>query len=362
MDSFTQAVLGGAVGHAAAGDRLGRRAAVWGAAAGTLPDLDVLAYPFLDTAGELLVHRGVTHGFAFGLVVGPALGWAGWRLAQRAASRSDPASRSGSGAGRAAASRAAPDAWRAWVALWTLALVTHPLLDTFTVYGTQLLAPFSKHPFAIGSVFIIDPLYTVPLLALLVVAVVRSRPSVGRRRARRLDAVPGVERGGPADVVRAEVVPRLPGAERVLVTPAPLQTLLWRVEVERAGSVEPYRYALLDRTSLEPDGPPSRPASFPPGLEGTRGVETLRWFSRGWLVRPDLEETDLEGADLEGGGLGGDGPGVVVADARFGRGPGGAHVFRWRVAPDGSLEQLPFEARLDGAYLRGLFDDAFSRR
>jgi inner membrane protein len=47
--------------------------------------------------------------------------------------------------------------------MW-LALVTHPLLDAMTVYGTQLALPFSNHPYGVGSVFIIDPLYTVPLL------------------------------------------------------------------------------------------------------------------------------------------------------------------------------------------------------
>ena len=33
-----------------------------------------------------------------------------------------------------------------------------------TVYGTQLLLPFSDYPVGVGSVFIIDPLYTLPLI------------------------------------------------------------------------------------------------------------------------------------------------------------------------------------------------------
>ena len=54
--------------------------------------------------------------------------------------------------------------WRRWwLAMW-LALVTHPLLDAMTVYGTQLALPFTDHPYGVGSVFIIDPLYTLPLL------------------------------------------------------------------------------------------------------------------------------------------------------------------------------------------------------
>ena len=328
MDSFTQAVLGGAVGHAVGGRRLGRRAALWGAVAGTLPDLDVLAAPFQDAAQALHFHRGVTHGLVFSLVAGPLLAWALWRF-ERWRLRRRP--------------EADPGTWRAWTAVLVLSLITHPLLDVFTIYGTQLLAPFSDRPFAIGSVFIIDPLYTLPLLAGLVVAVVRRTPrwaTVGL-------AVSCAYLGWSVvaqQIVQARVVPRLPGAERVLVSPAPLQTLLWRVEVERDGAVESYRHTLLDPAWLEPEADAVPLVAFAPALQAARGVQTLRWFSRDWLVRPP-------GA-----------PPGVVADARFGRSPAGVHLFRWQVAPDGSFRQLPFEARVSTDDLRDLAREALARR
>ncbi|MEM6335335.1 MAG: metal-dependent hydrolase, partial [Bacteroidota bacterium] len=65
MDSATQIILGASVGEAVLGRRVGTKAAVWGAFGGLLPDLDILAYPFLDTVGELYVHRGFTHGVLF---------------------------------------------------------------------------------------------------------------------------------------------------------------------------------------------------------------------------------------------------------------------------------------------------------
>jgi inner membrane protein len=52
----------------------------------------------------------------------------------------------------------------AWIGLWFWSLITHPLLDVFTVYGTQLLAPFSDHRFSFCAVPIVDPFYSVPLL------------------------------------------------------------------------------------------------------------------------------------------------------------------------------------------------------
>ena len=328
MDSLTQAVLGGAVGAAVGGPRLGRRAALWGAALGTLPDLDVLAYPWLDTAAELRVHRGVTHGLAFGPVVGPAAGWALWRLERWRQAR---------GAGRD------PGSWRLWTALAVAALVTHPLLDVFTVYGTQLLAPFSDRPFAIGSVFILDPFYSVPLALALAVAVWRGATPGARRAALVGLAVSSAylawsvaAQGVVESRARAELA-----ADRLLVTPMPLQTLLWRSVAAEGDRVATYEHALL--------GPPDRfelaggsPLAALGPLEATRGVETLRWFSRGWLVRTDSAVGRARGSA--------DAPSVEVADARFGCAPGGAYVFRWRVGADGALVQQPFAARSgDGA-------------
>ena len=61
MDSLSQIVLGAAVGEAALGKRLGNRAMVWGAVAGTLPDMDVLGQYFLNELDNLAFHRGISH-------------------------------------------------------------------------------------------------------------------------------------------------------------------------------------------------------------------------------------------------------------------------------------------------------------
>jgi inner membrane protein len=46
-----------------------------------------------------------------------------------------------------------------------LVLLSHPLLDSFTSYGTQLFWRMMPTPAAWSSFFIIDPLYTAPLIA-----------------------------------------------------------------------------------------------------------------------------------------------------------------------------------------------------
>jgi inner membrane protein len=61
MDSLTQATLGAAVTHAVWHRPLGRKALGWGVALGTLPDLDIVIYPWLDQVQRLYWHRGESH-------------------------------------------------------------------------------------------------------------------------------------------------------------------------------------------------------------------------------------------------------------------------------------------------------------
>lgn len=55
-------------------------------------------------------------------------------------------------------------------------LVTHPLLDLLTIYGTQVLLPFRNQAWGLGSVFIIDPLVTVPWAVGVMVALRAASP------------------------------------------------------------------------------------------------------------------------------------------------------------------------------------------
>lgn len=152
MDTVTQIALGASVGHLVAGRTLGARACVYGAIGGLIPDLDILLQSE-EPLAEWKYHRGITHSLWFGPVVGSIIGWCAWKLARW---------RKPESAG------AADGALKYWIALWVLAIFTHPLLDVFTVYGTQLLAPFSRTRFAISGVPIIDPVYTFILIAGLV--------------------------------------------------------------------------------------------------------------------------------------------------------------------------------------------------
>jgi len=80
MDSLSQIVLGAAVGEAVLGRRLGNRAMIWGAVAGTIPDMDVLGKYFLSELDNLAFHRGISHSFLFCVFGALLFGWVTDRL------------------------------------------------------------------------------------------------------------------------------------------------------------------------------------------------------------------------------------------------------------------------------------------
>ncbi len=230
MDSLTQIALGSAVGVAVMGRRTAVwKAALWGAIGGTLPDLDA----FIDHGNAILNmtrHRAESHSLIVLTLAAPALAWLVSRLH-----------------GEAALFR------RWWLALW-LVLITHPLLDTMTVYGTQLLQPFSAYPFGIGSVFIIDPAYTVPLIVG-VVAALRLRSTRGLAWNAAGLVLSTLYLGW--SVAAQQHVTQLArtslqndgiAADGLLVTPAPFTTVLWRLVATTPTEYREGYYSLMDRS------------------------------------------------------------------------------------------------------------------
>lgn len=159
MDSLTQVVLGAAVGEAVLGKKVGNKAALWGAVAGTIPDLDVFGNYLIQGAVEQAhFHRGPSHSLVFSLVVAPLLGALIARIHRKEGLGMKP-----------------------WTWLAFLGLVTHPLLDIFTTWGTEFFWPFFGDRIAINSIFVIDPAYTLPFLICVVAALFLRRDHPRRR-------------------------------------------------------------------------------------------------------------------------------------------------------------------------------------
>lgn len=286
MDSLTQIVLGGAVAAACAPARHRRAALLAGAALGTLPDLDILPLALLglDPVDNMTWHRGPSHSLLVLLPFAALLWWALRRAGGRVAE--------------------APVRWY-WAI--TLALVTHPLLDAFTVYGTQLWWPLPPSPAMWSSVFIIDPLYTLPLLLACAVAwFARERPAARGALALGLAlstaylgwsllAKALVER----EAGRALAAMGLAEAPRFSV-PMPFNTLLWRVVVMTPDGF------LEGERSLVADAGPMAFRAYPSDVDalaavsGFPAVRRLRWFNHGFM-KAEVRDGRLVLSDLRMG-------------------------------------------------------------
>ncbi len=290
VDSITQAALGAAVGEWLLGKRLSNRALAWGAAFGTLPDLDVLLSPVLDSASDLWWHRGPSHSL---LIMIAASYWLSPWLARRW--KRDKVTRTQA-------------AWFIF-AVWS----SHVLIDCFTVYGTSVLWPFSSYRVGFNHLFIIDFFFTLPMLVTLVwLAFLRTKKQLPKRR--RLNAwglglasayallSVGMKfvasAGFEADLARRGVK-----FERRMEAPTPFNIVVWRSVVDRGDE-----FWVGYRTVFERRDTPVRWTIYPQGaaaldaLGDSREARMVQWFSDGWwIARPHAK-------------------GAWVGDLRFGEG------------------------------------------
>jgi inner membrane protein len=295
MDSITQIALGSAVGIAVMGRQTSVwKAALWGGLCGTLPDLDVLI-DHGDAIRNMTLHRTESHSLFYLSLVSPLLAWLVSRIQRGASFR------------------------RWWLATW-LALVTHPLLDWLTVYGTQLGLPFTDFPFAVGSIFVIDPLYTLPLAVGVVAAVVAAgkRPGSGRRwnliglgTATAYLAWSVVAQAQVSAVARASLHDQGVPAQRLLVVPTPFNTVLWRVLAIDGDSYLEGFYSLLDQDrNIELRRYPRDMALLE---QNNWYVDRVAWFSHGYFrMRRDNEQ-------------------LLISDLRMGQEP--SYTFTFTIPP-----------------------------
>jgi len=309
MDSLTQIALGSAVSVAVMGRRTAIwKAALWGAFAGTLPDLDVVidhGNPVLN----MVRHRAESHSLFYLTLFAPLVAW----LAARMHGEMSLFKR-----------------W--WLAIW-LVLVTHPLLDNMTVYGTQLLMPFTDHPFAVSSVFIIDPAYTLPLI-IGVIAALRLKNDRGLRWNAVALALSTAYLGWSmvaqyqvTQIARASMPASNIAADKLLVTPSPFNTVLWRLVATTPEQYFEGYYSLLD-----PE-PAVRWTAHPRGAElisqhgEVDAVARIATFSQGFFKM----QTSAN-------------PGhVLLTDLRMGQEP--SYTFSFDLGQPGEVGTAPIQQR-----------------
>jgi inner membrane protein len=364
MDSLSQIVLGAAVGEVVLGRRIGNRAMVWGAVAGTIPDMDVLGKFFLDELDNLAFHRGISHSLLFCVVGALGFGWVTDRLYR------SPHHRWIATATKAAAavligfvvnfltqivapggwlpvalyipaagywlwrhaqkryftaSWSAPDAdLKGWVLLFFWGFLTHTLLDCFTTYGTQLYAPFSDERVAWCTIAVADPLYTAPFLVCLLVAARFARTD----RSRTLWNTAGLiwscaylaltvlNHGQVKRTFEAALEAQGKSHEQLFITPTIFNNVLWNAVVEDGDGYLLGQHSMFDEVPIQFHRV-DKGWDLLHNLDTDETLRVLRWFSDGHFNAVMREDGSLQLNDLRFGTFSGRGEGADDYIFRF---------------------------------------------
>ena len=296
MDSVTQVLLGASVGVAVMGRRTALwKSALWGGVAGLLPDLDVLI-DHGDPVLNMIRHRAETHALLLLTLFAFPMAWLVSRVHRQ------------------------PQLYARWWWAILLALVTHPLLDLMTVYGTQVFQPFTDEAYGLGSIFIVDPVYSLPLLAGVIAALRVKRTG----RALRINAWAlafstaylawsALAQAWVTQHARESLQALGLPSQQLLVTPAPFNTVLWRVVAMDGERFHEGFYSFMD---------------------GDRAVRFVAHVSGRALAAENAQHPQLQRLSRFTDGffkIQHDNGRLVVTDLRMGQEP--AYVFAFDIGP-----------------------------
>lgn len=307
MDSLTQLTFGAACGEAILGRKIGNKALYWGAAIGTLPDLDILI-PLGSPVNNFVYHRGFSHSMIVLTLLAPLMAWLLVKI--------HPATKK---------------YYREWVVFCFVVLQASVILDLMTIYGTQIFWPIDKTPMAIPVLFIIDPTFTLPVLSGTLAALLLKRHRALGHRLNTIGLCLSLAylawAHTAAGIVEQKVTQKLARQDisysQLVCSPAPFTTLLWRVVGIENGQYFETFYSIFD------DDSPLFVDVYPRNLDLLNGIEShppvakLRHFTRGYYA------------------LSAKGDSVVMTDLRMGWEPD--YVFRFKVARLNNTRAVPMD-------------------
>ncbi len=281
MDSLTQIVLGAACGEVALGKKIGNKALLWGAIGGTIPDLDVFIGNWIydDTISREAFHRGFMHSILFAVLMSVILGFLFHKFNPQRFKEANQTT------------------FKDWWWLWFLAIFTHPILDCFTAYGTQLFAPFSNYRVAFSTISVVDPFYTLPFLFFLIVTLFFKRTS----KTRKIVIWLGIGISSlymiftlfnklyVDDVFEKNLKEQKIVYKRFTTTPTLFNNILWWGTVETEEAYYMGEYSIFD----------SQPISFIrleknhellSKYDDTEEMKIMKWFTFGYYTLQELEK------------------------------------------------------------------------
>ncbi|MBY7732254.1 metal-dependent hydrolase [Vibrio splendidus] len=277
MDPLTQGVLGASLSQSVSKKQHLVVAGFLGLLSGMAPDLDAFIRSQSDPLLALEFHRQFTHSLLFipigslicALVLHPLI-----------------------------AKRRGLSFKQSWL-FCALGYGTHALLDSCTTYGTQLFWPLTNERYAWNTISIIDPIYTLPILILLVFAAWKRAPWLARIAFLWALIYPtfGMIQRDRAEAVGWQLAQeRQHTPIRLEAKPSFANILVWKVVYEtehryyvdavRVGtSVKTYPGESIAKLNVSRDF-----SWLDRDSQQAKDIERFRWFSNGYVAQDPMDE------------------------------------------------------------------------
>lgn len=269
MDSLTQIVLGSSVGELVLGKKIGNKAILWGAIAGTIPDLDVVLNFLTDDVSATEMHRGFSHSILFALLITPIIGFIAKTIHKKECDVN----------------------YKNWMWFFFWVTITHSLLDAHTTWGTQLFWPFD-YRVAYQNIFVIDPFYTLPFLCFLVVAMFYKKTNPKRSNLNKLGLIISSSyivltllfKWVAHNEFKTSLKNQKIEYTEIDTKPTPLNSILWSALIETESGYRTAYYSLLDKKGIEfSEEFPKNHRLLKPFLD-QKIINQLINISNGWYI------------------------------------------------------------------------------
>ena len=225
------------MGEAFAGKTVGKKAMLWGILAQSIPDVDFIASFWLKTADNLLAHRGITHSFLFALLITPVIAGFAHSL-----------------------NKSHNISFKKWILFIGPVIFIHLFLDAFNNYGVGWLEPFSHVRISFNTIYVADPFFSIiPGIALLMLLFIKQKSTIRKLIWKTGLIIPFLYlmyslankfyvTAQTKKILAAQNI----NYNKLLITPAPLQTWLWFVAAGNdSGFYTGYRSVFDKQPSLE---------------------------------------------------------------------------------------------------------------
>ncbi|MGZ8543677.1 MAG: metal-dependent hydrolase [Flavisolibacter sp.] len=269
MDTLTHIVLGGCIGEAILGKKLGKKALLIGAIAQILPDVDVVAALWLEPATNLLAHRGISHSIFFVVLATAILS-----LVARYSDRLRRVSTF------------------QWLIFFFIQTGSHVFIDLFNNYGVGLWEPFHNKRLSFHALYVADPLFTLgPLTGFFVLLILRAHArhrslwwKIGIVSSMIYLCISVINKWKITSDVNEALQNQQISYQSYLATPSPFNNLLWFIVVKAdSGCYVGYRSVFDNRTSMDLRYSPSQDTLLQEALNQNE-VAILQRFSQGYYT------------------------------------------------------------------------------